>query len=198
MALSIRHALAAALFLALPFGCRGILDIEEPQFADRVSCVAYCDLIESACADEHRQYQKDACLTLCPTFPRGALGQAGHTLACRVEVLEDIIKTGELVSCDGAGPAGHNACGTKCDVYCDSMEELCPAQFATFKGDCLDECRKIADCGGYFADPDRNDDTLQCRLYHLASASLDRIHCPHTVGIGFCGAPVEKACDTDP
>lgn len=190
MTFSKRHVFAA-LLIALPLGCRGIIGVEDRQFAEQVSCEHYCDLVDFLCVDdEHKQYQKDACLSLCPAFPKGALGDGEATLACRVEAIEDALATTELGSCSQAGPTAGGACGTRCQAYCATLESICPAEFAGFGGKCEEECAKIPDCGDYTADPDRNDDTLQCRFYHLVSASIaPEIHCPHAVGIHHCDEP---------
>lgn len=188
--------------IAIPLGCRGVLGIEEREFdstlADggdgALSCAAYCAEVAEACTGSHQQYaSEEACLKLCKTFPAGTLAdETGHTLGCRINAAKEVKATGEVEGCLAAGPGGSGVCGTNCQAYCTSVEALCPTQFATFAGKCLDRCGDVPDCKDYQADPLRNDDSIQCRLFHVSSAAVGPgTHCPHTIAVGKCGGDAD-------
>lgn len=203
-----RHALRALVALSALagafLGCRNIIGVQE-RTLDEVTCENYCSLVTSVCTGAHQQYASEAiCLKMCPTFPVGTLDDSQkNTLGCRVREVKAIQDNGETDSCVGAGPGGAGICGSNCEAYCTSMDTLCPTQFATFEatGDagCVSLCQNgILDCGGYDADASRNDDTMQCRLFHLTSAAGDSVtHCQHTIGQGGkCDEPLDGGCPT--
>lgn len=186
--------LAGALTVAsVSPGCRGIIGVEERELVDdtssALSCETYCSSVEGSCDEDFPQYASPtACMKMCATFPTGTLDDKGvNTLGCRLGVSEDIFDTGETNTCDGAGPLGKTLCGTPCEAYCESLSALCPEEFATFDGDCLNECAKVPTACTYTADATRNDDSIQCRMFHLTSAAVDPgTHCPHAIADGHC------------
>lgn len=202
--LSSKHGFALIALLtglsALPLGCRGIIGVEERTFLEEVSCEHYCDLIQEQCTGEDVQYAStEACVAMCATFELGAIGDVEkNSVGCRVRVLNTIAENKEVELCKSLGPSGGGLCGSDCDAYCRSIEALCPKQFATFEGECATKCPKFQACGGFVADADRNDDSLQCRVFHLTSASLDpTTHCPHSIAEGHC-FEAALACPTKP
>lgn len=192
-----RHALAALLLLlSLPLGCRGVLGIERNDTRD---CPSYCANIQSTCTGKEEQWADEAvCLAYCRKIEPGELSaRTGNSLACRMNALVDDL-TSEGIDCLAAGPGGAGTCGSNCVSYCVGLADLCGPLFGTrFNNDtnaCLDECAQFVDCGDYRADPNRNDNTLQCRLFHLSSAALNAgVHCPHAVGQGMCQDPPPPA-----
>lgn len=190
----IAQAIAAlGTLIAIPLGCRAILGIEEREF-DELSCANYCAQMAETCADADQQYASDeACQKLCASFPVGTIDdQEGDTLGCRLNAIKDAVATGEAHdACLAAGPGGSGRCGTNCESFCTSLEALCATEFATvaaLDGGCLGYCSDIPDCEDYAADPLRDDNSLQCRLFHLSSAAVQpTTHCKHTLAIGMCG-----------
>jgi hypothetical protein len=193
-----RALVALALVIALPLGCRQILGIEDRELdtsltdggtdGGSLSCASYCTSIMATCTDTHQQYASEAaCEALCATFPVGAITDTGtNSLGCRMREVTAIAESQELDGCIGAGPGGAGVCGSNCDAFCAGVSALCTAQFTDLGGtteSCLAACQQVPDCGGYDADPNRNDDSMQCRLFHLTSAAVDKnTHCPHTIG----------------
>jgi len=202
----IRHTLACgvalvAVLAAVPFGCREVLGIET-RGSDDLTCDAYCSSIAAACTadQDHLQYGSTAaCLALCATFPVGTLEDDGpNSLGCRIRQVGLIGAEG---ICAAAGPGGDGYCGTNCASFCHSAVQICPTDFAT-EAACVSACADIPDCPLYAVDPNAttlpNDNSLQCRLFHLTSAALDPVkHCPHVLGIGYC-SPTYPACGGPP
>jgi hypothetical protein len=205
---SLRHAVACCaaivgVLAAVPLGCRQVLGIEA-RGSDDLTCELYCNSIATACtgADDDLQYGSTAaCLALCATFPVGTLQDNGpNSLGCRIRQV-GLVGGAEGV-CAGAGPGGDGYCGSNCQSFCHSAVQICPMDFAS-EADCLAVCANIPDCSPpdppYFVDPNMttlpNVNSIQCRLYHLTSASLDPVtHCPHVLGIGYC-SPSNPACE---
>jgi hypothetical protein len=186
MASLVKRALAAlgVLFL-IPVGCRGVLGIEERELVDGggVSCETYCQTIQAQCTGAEIQYASvAACTKMCATFTPGALDdEAVDTLGCRQSLLTRGVSLKD-VNCQSVGPAG-SVCGSACDLYCNTLSQVCLEQFATFQGDCLAACAKIPSCGDYVADGLRDDNSMQCRIFHLTSAASDAVtHCQHAIG----------------
>jgi hypothetical protein len=204
----IHRVLCAALALAaLPLGCRAILGIEERELTDggadagdALTCDAYCDAIMANCTGNNQQYAtRDACMGLCSTFPRGNLGDSsGNSLGCRLTMAKIATEIGD---CAAAGPGGNDTCGSNCASFCAGAMALCPGDF-TDEAACESVCNSLPTCGTYHVDPATtpDDPSIQCRLYHLSSASIGQPsdagetpsqthHCPHVAGIGECVLP---------
>lgn len=192
-----RALVALTLLAAATAGCRAILGIEERTLdggggadAGDLSCASYCSAVMDACTGDNVQYASEAaCLALCATMPMGAEDDStGNTVGCRLNSARNVKLTGEVKGCIAAGPSGDDVCGSDCEAYCTSLEAICPTEFATFNGDCLSSCAAVPDCHDYEADPLRDDNSLQCRIFHLTSAAIDSTtHCPHTIAVGHCG-----------
>ncbi len=209
--IGIRHTLAlgvtiAAVLAAVPFGCREVLGIES-RGSDALTCDAYCSSIATACtaADGDLQYAATAgCLALCATFPVGTLEDDGvNTLGCRIRQT-GLVENGAEGVCAAAGPGGDALCGLNCQSFCHSAVQVCPTDFDS-EADCLTKCADIPDCSStapYSVNPNPtvlpNENSLQCRLYHLTAATLDPMtHCPHVLGIGYCSPSLPPACGGD-
>lgn len=195
------HSFAIALFALLgatmtPLGCRSVVGVESHELIDQVSCDNYCALIKVHCTGDNLQYSSDtdgsdtdeACMKMCAKMDPGTIDDTKkNTVGCRVRVLETFGDVDEPELCRSLGPAGGGLCGSDCENYCKTLEAICPDEFATFNGDCEAGCGGFHDCDGYVAEKDRNDDSLQCRLFHLSSASVDpTTHCPHAIAMGHC------------
>lgn len=213
-------ALGLAFAPALFVGCREILGFEERELdttaqdggtdgPEPLSCEAYCAKITELCTGANKQYASEAaCLGLCPTFPVGSLGDdSGHTLGCRIHLLEGASAMIETSECAAAGPSGNGVCGTKCDSYCTSMESVCPDTFNGF-ADCVETCTPLIDCGLYtLPEVTPDDPSIQCRIYHLSAAAENLPdamgneptasqvkHCPHAAGETECIAVTDPMC----
>lgn len=192
---------------ALPLACRGILGIEEREFdptvvvdggdagaPDALSCAAYCDAVALACKDQNLQYASTAaCLGLCATWPVGTSADlTGDTLGCRINQTKVAANTGELADCAAAGPGGNGTCGTNCESFCASLAIVCPTDYDGSASSCLGDCLRLATCGDYHVDTahDPDDQSVQCRLFHLTSATQSAsTHCPHAMGLIKCVPP---------
>lgn len=208
---------AFACAAAIPLGCRAVLGIEDREFdptladggADsgesELSCSHYCDLIMSACVGaEKAQYaSRDACLGLCSTFPKGSLSDtSGNTLGCRIGAAKSAV---EPADCAAAGPGGNDVCGSNCESFCTSALVVCPQDFAT-KEECLSVCDGLPSCGTFSVDGGTpNNPSLQCRLFHVTSASIGQpssgvmtqaqtTHCPHVAGQNECVVDAGAVC----
>jgi hypothetical protein len=181
---SLRHLVAFFALATAGFGCRAILGVEERVDA----CEDYCTLVMKDCTGNNLQYlDVDTCVAFCKELPTGS--KEGDTLECRLALARDIDKSGETLSCPGAGPLGYDSCGKPCEAYCAMLENICPDQYTSL-GDCAAACKQVKDCGGYKADGTRTDATLQCRIYHLTVAASSSEHCQHAIGHGGpCAEP---------
>jgi hypothetical protein len=189
--------------LAAFTGCRQVLSIEERELEENpLTCEAYCEQIQSLCTGNNLQFSTvDACIGLCSTYPLGTIDdQSGHTLGCRIHVLETSKAMIESSDCAAAGPGGNGVCGTNCESFCTSMKTVCPQGFES-DGDCDAVCAPLIECGSYYVDsqvtPD--DPSINCRLYHLSAAAINILssdgmtlttsqtkHCPHALGETEC------------
>lgn len=199
--IGLRHTLACcaavfAVLAAVPLGCRQVLGIES-RGSDNLTCDDYCTSIATACgAQGTLQYGSNAaCLALCATFPVGTLQDDGpNTLGCR---LRQVGLIGAEGVCAAAGPGGDGLCGSNCDSFCHSAVQVCPKDFESEEA-CQAICAGLPDCPSYFVDPSAttppNQNTIQCRLYHVTAAALNPVtHCPHVLGIGYC-TPDSGSC----
>ena len=145
---------AACLLLASVVACGG--DTGDPKVGE---CEDYCDLITAHCSGAEAQYSdRNSCLATCEAM---ALGDpdthAGNTIACRT-FQAAAAERNPAATCVGAGPAGAGVCGSICESFCATAEELCPDVYAS----------------------DLDGDSIECRVYHLTAASIaPDVHCPH-------------------
>ena len=161
--------------------------------AATLGCQYYCDRITSLCTDQNQQYLDLAnCLTVCSSFPLGALGdKSADTLGCRI-VEEEFLKMAPDTKCAHAGPSGGDLrgtqpgiCGDGCEAFCNLEAVTCTdtlAQYAS-KAECMTACQSFP--GQASSDDfdlgDTAGDTYNCRLYHLVAAASDPdTHCKHT------------------
>jgi hypothetical protein len=173
----------------LPLGCELVAGIDDHVYdpnahAQDAVCKEYCDLALTACVGDDAIYAtRETCLGVCAKLPPGDPIEPGHdnTVACRKHQAELAGNTGEpSVYCPAAGPGGAGVCGTNCSSYCFLLQSTCPANFAELP-DCEAACATLRDNGDFNVDTDHGGDTLQCRLVHVSSSTVDpTTHCPHT------------------
>ena len=145
-------------------------------------CATYCESVMSACVGENAVYVNDeACLAVCALMEPGAPAEpTGNTVACRTAHA----RLAELEPddyCAAAGPGGSQMCGSDCEAYCAMYPQVCPEQ-AEAQGteSCLEKCAALVDQSGFDLIGDHGGDTVECRLVHLASATLyPTDHCQH-------------------
>jgi hypothetical protein len=84
----------------------------------------------------------------------------------------------------GAGPGTGANCGTNCEAYCMLLQAACPDNLVGVP-DCKSACSGLRDVGSFDVLENHHGDTLQCRLVHVSSATVDaaaaKEHCPHTL-----------------
>lgn len=145
-------------------------------------CQRYCSDVMSACTAENAVYTDERlCLGVCAQLdPGDPLEPAGNTVACRARQAV-IAKAEPDDHCRAAGPGGDGVCGTDCEAYCELYAELCPDHSEYTKlADCVKACGGLTDLPRYDVDKDHGGDSVECRLVHVSSASVDpAIHCPH-------------------
>jgi len=195
-----RHRLAlAAIGSALSLAaCNSIFGFEERTFDP---CVEYCDGIMSTCTDALKQYQsEDVCLTTCALLDPGESGATtGDTIACRQSHVEtaatqaaaDRADECSLAAFGGFHLDGTAGCADRCNLYCAEMREICPDTElgAGDPEDCASACAAVPiDTAWTSADPDLkdHDNSIECRVWHLANATQDTTHCAHADGTTKC------------
>lgn len=205
-----RGAIVALVFVVS--GCNGILgwdaatispDETGAQEAGDV-CHRYCDAMFANCGTGNnlKYITPDVCLKICSKMDLGAEGDVkGNSSSCRLHFA--LLAKDDPSNCEAAGPLGTGACiaddKTRCNAFCVLDCQYCDCtQSATspdggtntsfvYAGD--DDCN--AACAGYppftpntRITDDENQNTLNCRLYHLQAAYVDdparTTHCPHT------------------
>ena len=167
------------------------LEPESEKAADPRACDRYCDDIMAVCEGEQAQYPNhETCLSVCATLPFGSVGSEGNTLACRARQLE-LAAIEPPVHCVFAGPGGGGECGSNCEGLCSITMAICSAEtssahYAGYDA-CLSDCQALPDLARYAAREEYSaGGHVQCRLYHVTTATEDaEHHCPHVLG----GAP---------
>lgn len=173
--------------------CNAVLGIEERAFdpslagdqdGGTLSCETYCEVVLAACTDDLAVYASlDTCLETCKLLPLGTADDTNvNTIGCRLRLAQAAAKTNEKEDyCPYAGPGGGGRCGTNCEGYCAVMLPVCPETFDSAEA-CAAACEHVPDQGVYSVlVPNVN--TIQCRLYHLTSSTVDPVgHCSHAAG----------------
>ena len=178
--------------------CNGVLGIEERELVEaeaELSCELYCDTTAANCTGDFQQYEsREACIAMCGELELGAEGDtSGNTVGCRLRNAELAQETGELGDhCPLAGPAG---CGDRCTNFCAVFVPACGSLSPGVEDEakCLAFCQASADNPDWtpLADDLRDHDaSIQCRLWHLANATLaPDVHCGHANGTTKCEIP---------
>lgn len=171
--------------LAALWGCESIAGIEDRTYLGKQQppsqqCRDYCSSVMQNCTKEYAVYSgMDTCLGVCARLPPGDTLERENSVACRAAQALQAASTGEpALHCPRAGPGGANHCGTDCESYCLLMEDSCPAQFHT--ASCKEKCAALRDEKRFDVDKDHGGDSLQCRLVHVSSATVNpEGHCQH-------------------
>jgi hypothetical protein len=211
MAREIR-ATAIAL-VASVVGCNGILGWDAATL-DAASqggvCEQYCTAMDANCTGDNLKYiSHDVCVKMCRNFDPGAPGDvSGDSQACRLHFAQQAATSDAAtaaIDCETASPLGDGPCvgsdgggGERCVAFCQLDIAYCGAgdtsQFPyTNETDCTTACAAYAYTAMTRVSADENQDTLNCRLYHLEAAYVDDqargTHCPHTKQVSLtCSA----------
>lgn len=171
--------------------CSGVLGIDERTLATADAgtlCETYCSEALAACTGANAIYASvDACMNTCARLPQGTEADTtGNTIGCRLHQARLAAQTGEVTdSCPRAGPGGDGVCGSNCEGFCTVMVPVCGADWFEDVPSCVTQCAAIPDHGGYNVNVPL-EDSIQCRLYHLTSATVDTEHCAHAGGALKC------------
>lgn len=185
-----RHLrLRAAFTLALLVLCAGCGKVNEGEpsdasLSDSPSCEQYCDSVMQACAGENAVYtRREVCLAVCAGFePGDPTEPTGNTLSCRAAHAR-LAEREPGAECTAAGPGGGGRCGDDCAGYCALYAQFCPQQASAQAGDvddCITQCGALTDQSSFDLIRDHGGNTLECRLVHVSSASVEpEPHCEH-------------------
>lgn len=217
----LRHAKVGQLaVVCLLSACSAILGIEDVQCdpasaacAEGVgavmnpvvgdgSCDALCTGAANICTDGDRAYTTNVvCLGVCSLLSEEERECRFGELASARDLDEPATHC-PAVSIAGTRANGDRACGSSCETFCSLLLQACPEAFGgvpaaleTFENEqqCQAACEQLGDATRGFSVQDRSGDTRQCRLWHLAQAILEPLHCEHARGGCPCGPP--EVCD---
>ncbi len=169
-------------------GCEVVASIDDhvydpKQIASAAQCDAYCTTIMKSCTGSDAAYStRETCLGVCNRLPPGDSlePENKNTVDCRKRQADLVSTTDEPSTyCRRAGPGGDGTCGSNCASYCKLLETTCPADYAELPN-CEQQCAALRDAGEFDVVANHEGDTLQCRLVHVSSATVDPVtHCPH-------------------
>ena len=183
--------------------CQALAGIEDRTYvpgdggdadaAPSQQCKSYCELAKSLCLSPNQLYaNNDVCLHTCALMDPGDVNEpAGNTVACRANQLQLAQSTNEPGTlpdyCAKAGPGGNNGpCGSNCESYCQlyalackaDQSQLTDAQYDQKK--CVAKCAGLADTGTFDSTINHGGDTVQCRLVHTSTSTVNPTeHCVH-------------------
>jgi len=164
-------------------------------------CDAYCNYTAAACNTTALQVFSgySFCSQACTYFNvSGAIGdQSGNTLFCHLYHAQAALGD-PTYHCPHASPSGVGVCGTRCDNYCNFIQQTCTGANAMFPD--------IPTCQGYCpTNPDgqitdESGNTKDCRVYHSLAAGVTAdpsFHCPHASHSGgnLCGTWCQVYCN---
>jgi len=188
---SLGKVLGLGIFALALGACQAVAGIEDrkldPKLAprnDSPQCKQYCEVVMEACKGDDAVYATVAqCLGVCAQLDPGDPEEPrGNTVACRAEKADDALSEPKGY-CRSAGPGGNGECGTDCEAYCQVFPKVCKDKYEYSSTEqCLKACRALTDQPSYNIDDDHDHkgDTIECRLVHMASATVDPVaHCPH-------------------
>jgi len=181
------RALRSLVLIVLIAGCQGIVGIEDHVFEAGVvtsaACVDYCNVVMSACQTPNAVYSSQAtCLGVCALLLPGSPNEAAddNTIACRKRYAVLAKNSEPSFNCPRAGPGGGGTCGSNCASYCTLIKKACPDQGALLT-DCENQCAAFRTVGTFDVVANHEGDTLECRLVHVSSATVEpATHCSHT------------------
>lgn len=190
---AVRWAFALSTIVVSAAACRGVLGIEDRTLADAgatPSCDTYCDDAVAGCSGANQIYvSKEQCTATCALFDVGQVSDSiGDSLGCRQAEARGARVGGEADSCQSAAIGGGTQCGgDECKVYCKLLPKVCPGFAMGTESECEAACAKVPRRPPFHA-PTPDENSLECRLYHLANAALGPAaeHCPHAAGLTKC------------
>jgi hypothetical protein len=166
----------------LAASCQSLAGIEERELGP---CGNFCDVVMRNCTGDNTVYEKrEKCMGFCKHLDLGDSNepQGTPTVACRLREAE---LAGSASSedvpehCRSAGAEGV-ACGGTCENYCIVYQRACgETQCGSFDA-CMAKCPGLRDRGAFDIGRDYEGNSIQCRLVHLMSATVDPAkHCGH-------------------
>jgi hypothetical protein len=181
----VTRALRSLVCLLALAGCESIVGIEDHGFQAKASspqCGAYCDVVMRNCTGTNAVYStRETCLGVCAKLPGGDSVEPmdSNTIECRQRQAA-LAEREAPFYCPKAGPGGGGKCGTNCAAYCSLLTGVCPNQANTLN-DCAKQCSALKDVGTFDVVANHSGDTLQCRLVHVSSATVEDTanHCSH-------------------
>jgi hypothetical protein len=208
----LRFSLALAGVALMSAACASIIGIEDAEkdpllngggnaaggSAPTTLCGQYCAALTANCTDDFQQYfSETVCLDVCAALPLGEeANPVGNTIACRHINAGQAADIGPQTECSAAGPGSDGVCGDNCDSYCLLFEANCEERFLAAHGNqptcrsfCDDNIPDLFELDGtvFSAALTTMGDNLQCRLYHVSQATIDKnTHCPHADGESVC------------
>jgi hypothetical protein len=170
--------------------------VEDPESPP--SCQDYCKLSLAACTGELAVYDDESqCLAVCGALEPGVIKhKTENTVACR-KYHSYSAMADPATHCSHTGPGGDGHCGldttappTKgnCESYCTLLASACPTEFAALGADnCRAQCLALdkSKADSKYALPAEAENSLECRIYHVARTLAGDAQCAAAVG----GAP---------
>lgn len=165
--------------------------------AEPTLCEQYCDAVMENCSGNLAVYtSREMCLAVCAVLPPGEPGDGekhAGSVHCRLEAAQAAAISEPEYSCPIAAPGGSGECGSNCENLCLLRQTVCSAYLSGSSEDCLSECAKLEDLGGYTVSSEAvplhtRGGHVQCRLYHVSAAATDEpdTHCLHADGATPC------------
>jgi hypothetical protein len=180
-----RAAWALLLAVTVPLlaaSCQSIAGIEERELGP---CGHFCDVVMKNCTGDSKVYDTRAkCMGFCKLLEPGDTiePEGTPTVACRLREAELAgTASSEDVPehCRSAGAEGVN-CGGTCTNYCTVYERACDEVQCGSLDTCIAKCAGLRDHRAFDLIRDYGGNSLQCRLVHLMSATIDPgTHCSH-------------------
>jgi hypothetical protein len=150
---------------------------------NRAACENVCSIFEAAGKTDTSKVRVDGGSLTAVTLSKD------NTMVCRAKEALHATQIEPDVQCPFAGPGGADTCGSNCESYCYLMSRAC-AMFPQFQNDdCVTKCGALRDLTEETLKPgessldatrDHEGDTVQCRIVHVASATVaPETHCWH-------------------
>jgi len=160
-----------------------ILDAAAIPDTNELSCESYCALVAANCSGDNLQYLTPGiCLAMCVFDPGALTDEKTLSVGCRQHYAQ-LAKDNPATNCLKAGPLGGKQCGDACQAFCQIEKERCETAYASVAA-CRTACAKFAYDEKQQITRDQDQDTLNCRAYHLqaafANVKAQKTHCPHT------------------
>jgi hypothetical protein len=173
-------------------GCQAIAGIEDRYYEETTAvdggdddtspaCKSYCTDVMKNCTGENGVYASlEVCKAVCKHIPPGNPEEEdpkGYTVACRAAQAKAAGRAEPEDACPKAGPGGGTVCGPDCVSYCHLLPKVCPEHEVD---DCERKCSALIDARDFNLKTHHDNDTLQCRILHACTSSLEpESHCWH-------------------